>query len=281
MLDFHMHTEFSSDSVATMESMVLSAIQKKIKRLCFTEHVEFDPAPPFEEEFFDPAVYLKEIERLRLIYGTRIQIHMGAEIGFQPHVIPQMDNFADGAKFDFILCSLHSMDKQDFHTKAFSRGRTTKEAFRLYFEGYYECAVANVDYDCLGHFDILKRYMPHDGKKIFTDNFDVIESTFKKVIENGRGIEVNTSGYRYKLGHTLPTRDILTLYKDLGGEIITTGSDAHNPKHVAHHFKETYAMLHDIGFKYVSYFDQRQPKFESLMDVKETGHISLKFNQSV
>ena len=43
----------------------------------------------------------------------------------------------------------------------------------------------------------------------------------------GKGIELNTGGFKYGLGHPNPCEDIIKRYKELGGEIITLGSDAH------------------------------------------------------
>jgi len=260
--DFHLHTNFSSDSDATMEAMVQSGIKKGLKELCFTDHVEFDPASPFEEEFFDPIVYRTEIERLREIYGDQIGIKMGAEIGYQPHVIHRMNQFANHADFDFILCSLHSADKLDFHTLDFFKGKTTEAAFARYFEAYYDCVKSDITFSVLSHFDFLKRYTAYNGEQVFKDNFDIIEATFKKLIEKGKGIEVNTSGFtRYKLEHSLPSADFLRLYKELGGEIITTGSDAHSPQHIAEHFDVACDLLKAVGFHYVTRFEQMNPEF--------------------
>jgi len=261
-----MHSNFSSDSDATMESMIQAGIERGLKGLCLTDHVEFDPAPPYDEELFDPIVYRAEIERLRKIYGDKIDIRMGAEIGYQPHVIEQMNQFSTTVEFDFILCSLHSIDKLDFHTLAFFENKTSDEAFESYFKAYYECAKNDtIIYNVLSHYDFLKRYTTYDGEQIFKDNFDIINATFKQLIERGKGIEVNTSGFtRYKLEHSLPSVDILKLYKELGGEMITIGSDAHSPLHVAEHFDITCDLLKSIGFNYLTRFEKMKPEFIKL-----------------
>ena len=261
MYDFHIHTNFSSDSKVAMESMVMAGIDKGLKELCFTDHVEFGSIPPFEKKAFDVGVYACEIERLREKYGKQISIKMGAEIGYQTHVVDKMSAFTRSADFDFILCSLHAVDEVKVHNKALLKGRTTEAVFAKYFEAYYDCVKDDVIFNVLGHFDLLKRYTPYKGEKVFKDNFDVIEATFKHLIENGKGIEVNTSGFRFKLGHTLPTTDFLKLYKNLGGEIITIGSDAHSPGYVADKFDYTYDLLKSVGFDYITRFEKMKPKF--------------------
>lgn len=266
MYDFHMHSNFSFDSETAMESMVRVGIEKGLKTLCFTDHIEFAPAPPYKPWIFNVKQYEAEIQRLRLQYGNHIEIRMGAEIGYHLGYINEINEFIDGAPFDFILCSLHDIDGQDFHNKIFTQDKSTEEAFAQYFKAYYTCAVSEINFSCLAHFDFLKRYTTYDGDKIFKDNYDVIEATFKHIIQKGKGIEVNTSGYRYNLGHTLPTVDLLTLYKSLGGEIITTGSDSHRPADVAADFDSTYDLLRQVGFNYVTRFEKMKPHFIKLLD---------------
>ena len=264
LYDFHMHSDFSFDSDATMESMVKSGIDKGLKELCFTDHIEFAPAPPFERWVVDVNAYHAEISRLQQLYGDKISLKMGAEIGYHPSQIKTANDYIESADFDFILCSLHDINNEDFHHKIFTANKTPKVAFQMYFEEYEKCAKSGINYNCLSHYDFLKRYMQCNYDETFTDNYDTIKSTFKFLIENGKGIEVNTSGYRYGLGHSLPTAEFLRLYRELGGEIITTGSDSHAPKDVAAEFKNTYNLLREIGFKYITRFDKMKPEFISL-----------------
>jgi len=90
---------------------------------------------------------------------------------------------------------------------------------------------------------------------------DIIEAILKQVIYDGKGIEINTSCYRYNLPDLTPSRNIINMYKDLGGEIITTGSDSHNPTQIAYKFDYIYSYLKNSGFNYVCKFDQMKPEF--------------------
>jgi len=260
MHDFHMHTNFSIDSKATMEEMVQSGVKKGLEGLCFTDHIEFD-SPLVGDELYDPVEYAAEIARLKAIYGEQIDIKMGTELGWQPHVVDKMNAYVAKGDFDFVLCSLHTVDFKDLHTNEFSKGKTSAQAYARYFEAYYECVNDRFEFDVLSHYDLLKRHASFDTDQVFKDNYEIAKATFKRLIEDGRGIEINTSGFRYNINSGLPSADFLKLYKELGGEIITTGSDAHTPKDVASHFEYAYDLLRSIGFKYVTHFENRSPKF--------------------
>ena len=116
-------------------------------------------------------------------------------------------------------------------------------------------------FDCLAHLDYPKRYMAlHHLRVKPSDYIDIIEEILKTVIKNGKGIEVNCSGIRHRVSEPLPNLEILKLYKSLGGEIITVGSDAHRIEHVAENIKEAYEILEAAGFDYITVFDKRIPK---------------------
>ena len=93
---------------------------------------------------------------------------------------------------------------------------------------------------------------------------DIIETILKKLIDKGKGIEINTAGLRYGMGAPNPDLPVLKLYHDLGGEIITVGSDAHKPEDVAVYHKQAYQNLNEAGFRYYTIFKNRKPQFINL-----------------
>ena len=119
-------------------------------------------------------------------------------------------------------------------------------------------------YSILGHIDLVKRYKTLDVERNF---HDILEEIFRVIIPKGKGIEVNTSGFAYGLGSAMPSKDILQLYKDCGGEIITIGSDAHKAEHVAHEFPKTLQLLQEIGFEYIATFEAQKPIFHSIDNI--------------
>src|SRR5699024_7925101 len=133
-------------------------------------------------------------------------------------------------QLDFMICSIHTANKQGLHSGDFFAGRTIDEAYQLYYEELLYC-VKNFDqFNILGHIDLVKRYTKGESD----DNFhELLREIFNVIIPRGQGIELNTSGVRYGLTSGMPSADILKLYKECGGEVLTLGSDSHEAKHVA------------------------------------------------
>ena len=121
------------------------------------------------------------------------------------------------------------------------------------------------DFDVLGHIDYVVRYgketAEHYSYRKYADEIDAI---LKKVLDMGKGIELNTGGYKYGLGFCNPHPDIIRRYRELGGEIITVGADAHCPEHIAYDFAKAKAVLEECGFRYYTVFEERKPVFRKI-----------------
>lgn len=261
MFDVHMHSDFSADCQVSTEDMVIGAIQKGLKEICFTEHIDYeypDESIVFE---FDLTKYDKEIKRLQNQYANQILIRKGVEIGVQPHILHKYEQLMDAETFDFVICSMHTTDKQSLHYKEIFQGRTVEEAFELYYSEYLHCIRNFKQYNVLGHVDLIKRYTDTPSKDLF---HDALTEIFNEVISNGKGIELNTSGVRYGLPHALPSEDVLALYKQCGGEIITLGSDAHRVSELAYQFQDSLKLLQSSGFDYITTFHKQQPTFHKI-----------------
>lgn len=261
VIDFHMHSTFSEDCDTPMEDTIVSAIQKGFKEICFTEHLDYDyPDPEFTFDLDLPA-YEKQIRSLQAKYQDKIKIRKGIEVGVQPHVLEDYEKVLTEETFDFIICSLHVSDKKDLHNGDFFKGRTIEVAHEYFYQDLLYCVKNFKSYSILGHLDLVKRYKTLDVNRDF---HEIIREIFKVIIPEGKGIEINTSGYRYGLTHHLPSPDILKLYYDMGGEIITLGSDSHVASTVGRHFDECIALLKEIGFNYISSFEAQKPIFHKI-----------------
>lgn len=257
--DYHVHTNFSSDSSMDMELCVQNAIQKNIGELCFTDHVDIDY--PGEDVFdFNYEKYTRSIDYCRKKYYGKIKINRGIELGLQAHIIERNVEFLKNKEFDFIIGSLHAANRKELYGGDFYRGKDKQKAYAEYFEYLYRNINLFNDFDVLGHLDIVKRYGDYEDNSLsYKDYKEYIDQILKKIISLGKGIEVNTSGKRYSLDSNHPSEEILMAYRNLGGEIITTGSDSHRYEHLAYGFDETYELLRHCGFKYVTIFRNRKP----------------------
>lgn len=261
MFDYHMHSHFSADCSVSMEEMVVGAIQKGLTEICFTEHIDYeypDETIVFE---FDLKEYDALLKQLQQKYEGQITLKKGIEIGVQPHLLHRYEQLIEGEDFDFTICSMHTTDKKSLHYKEIFTGRTIEEAYQLYYDELLYCVKNFKHFNVLGHVDLVKRYSATQP----TDHFhESLTAIFNEIIPAGKGIELNTSGVRYGLPHAMPSDDVLKLYKQCGGEIITLGSDAHRVSELAFQFGESLELLQSIGFKHIATFDKGQPTFHPI-----------------
>ncbi len=250
-----------------MEAMIESAIAKGLERICITEH--YDPDYVYVEKdkegMFDldlPA-YRAEYERIAPLYKDRIRVCFGMELGIQAQIAPKLKEIALSYPFDFIIASSHLCHRKDVFFPYFFEGRSVKESMTEYFESILENVNAYDDFDVYGHLDYAIRYAPEEDKKNYRyrDYADLLDTILQKIIEGGHGIEINTGGLRRGLASVNPAEEIVKRYRELGGEIITAASDAHEPSIVADHFNVTEAVLRRCGFRYYTVFSGRKPEF--------------------
>jgi histidinol-phosphatase (PHP family) len=264
MYDYHSHTFYSDDSSASMKDMVESAWEKGLKELAITDHYDPDypdPQYPFE---LDMDSYYKDLCKFQELYQDKIKIIKGVEIGIQHgDTLEKCSKFATSYDHDFVLGSFHCAEGQELYSNAFFENRSVKDAYISFYTYMYDCLKQYKDYDVLGHFNIIDRYADHIAKPGVY--MDIVEAILKLIIYDGKGIEINTSSFRYGMGErTTPSKEILQLYKDLGGTIITAGSDAHKPDDIKYRLDEAYYMIESAGFRYFTTFHQRIPNFIKL-----------------
>ena len=258
--DYHMHSTFSDDSQAPMEDMVLRALALGLDEICFTEHVDYGVKTDTNCNY--PA-YFNERERLQAKYQGRITIRRGIEFGVQLETIPQYETDAQSGGFDFILLSNHQIGNQEFWNQEFQAGKSQEEVHTAYYRAIFNIMGRFRHYSVLAHLDMMKRYDslgPYPDRKVLP----LIKKILRRAIGEGKGIEVNTSSFRYGLPDLTPSREILELYHQLGGRILTIGSDAHAPDQLGDHIPEVQAVLKDIGFREFCTFEQMQPIFHPL-----------------
>ncbi len=252
-----------------MEEMILSGIQKGLTTMCFTEHMDME-FPDSEEQpgsIFEVNTdsYLYELIQMKEKYADKIRILFGIELGLQPEVFRKNAVYSKSFDFDFIIGSSHICHQKDPYYPAFYEGRTEKEAYREYFESILENVKKFSNFDVYGHLDYVVRYGPNKDKEYsYAAYSDILDEILKALIDKEKGIEINTGGVVKGLRELHPCTDIVRRYKELGGEIITIGSDAHTPTSIAAHFDRAKAVLTECGFQYYTIFEKRSPEFHKI-----------------
>ena len=273
--DYHVHTYYSDDSVHPMEEVIKDGIRKGLTEICFTDHVDYgikidwDWGQEIEYRHGEPLAnvdypkYYEEYLQLKEKYKDQITLKLGLEFGIQMHTIPLFEKLFARYPFDFIILSVHQVEDKEFWTQDFQAGRTQQEYNERYYQELLDLTKNFHNCSVLGHMDLIVRY-DQQGVYPFEKIKPMIEQILKQVIADGKGIEVNTSHVRYKLSDTTPSQDILKLYKELGGKIITIGSDSHKEEHLGAYIDEAKAMLKDLGFTHYCTFEQMQPIYHEL-----------------
>ena len=267
--DCHMHTEFSSDSETPVRSMIEGAIKKGLREICLTDHYDKDyPRVPDIEGIpfvFDPEEYCRTLAGLKEEYSGRITVRTGIEIGLQPHLGGFYRELTEKYPFDFVIGSVHLVHGLDPYYGALFEGRTDEEAYAETFRETLADLEAIDGFDVLGHIDYVVRYGKEKAAHYSYHRFaDEIDEILKKVIEMGKGIELNTGGFKYGLGFSNPHPDIIKRYRELGGEIITLGSDAHRTGGVGCAIREGQELLRSCGFRRFCTFEQGKPIWHDL-----------------
>lgn len=298
--DYHVHTEYSDDSFYPMEKVVKDAIAMGIEEICFTDHVDYgiktDPEylneriraeyernavqmPAGDDPCWRDPVwltdrketllnvdyprYVEEIRRLQEKYQGKIVIKMGLEFGIQTHTIWKYEKLFRRFPFDFILLSIHQVEDKEFWTQEFQAGRSQEEYHARYYQEMYDVVTRFHDYSVLAHMDLITRY-DKNGAYPFEKIEPYVRSILEQVIQDGKGIEVNTSSFYYGLKDLTPSRHILKLYRELGGTIVTVGSDSHKEVQLGAHIPEIYQELKQMGFGYVCTYEKMQPVYHEL-----------------
>lgn len=269
LVDFHLHTIFSSDSKASPAEIVERAIQLGMKQICITDHNDFDYPLEEGQVVFDLALdkYFPTLIELQERYSSQLRINLGIEQGLTTVNPERIDNYAASYNdiIDFIIGSSHLVYGIDPYYREYWDNLTVNQGVERYLTSIIENIDCCNNYDVYGHIDYIVRYIPRElGTYDYRTHLDMYETIFKKLINAGKGIEINTAGFKYGLNQPHPRFELLKQYRELGGEIITIGSDAHAPQHVGVSFDKVPGILEAAGFKYYTIFNKRKPEFIKL-----------------
>ena len=278
LYDYHVHSNYSSDGSNTIKEVCESAVKSDLNEIAVTDH--FEPTRLNQDyQHYKPKTIFKDILEARKIYGDRIKIKHGVELG-QPHLYPKYSEILlKENPYDFVLASVHKMNNDvDFGELNYHNIDVPSYCIK-YLSELKHLAEWN-KFDCVGHLDLVKRYGSLYRIKInLMDYKEELEEIFKILIENGKGIEINTSGLRQAAKSCLPDLNIVRFYRQLGGEIITVGSDSHYAKDVGKGINEGIEIAKNAGFEYMTVFSQRKPEFIKI-DPNKDNFILDKINMT-
>ena len=255
MYDYHMHSRVSFDAKDSGLDMALAAAARGLKEICFTDHIDYTPEL---DMVFDTAVYNAEYNGLEV---PGLLIRRGIEFGLTPDNPDQLKQDLRRRHFDFVIGSVHLVDGVDVYMEPYWQGKSYDEAIRRYLETTLECVRVHEDYDVLGHLTYIAKCGANPRKELlrYSDHKAIMDEIMLELVRRGKGMELNTSGID-RCGGPLPTLDYFQRFYELGGRIVTVGSDSHDVARAGQYTHEMVAELKKI-FGYVCTFEGRRPIF--------------------
>ena len=258
--DYHIHSNHSPDCKVPIDELCQTAVTKGFQEIVITDHFEFyttgHPVGLFTPKYI--AKIMDEIEEAQKKYEGQLIIRKGIEFG-QPTVNPESaKEILAQFPFDYVIGSVHKVGNLSLSNVAYN-AHNIEDICLNYFDMLYELADQG-DFDCLGHIDMIRLYAAKQGTPL-----DILEyeeqliPILRRVIERGKGIEINTIGFRQELSTTLPDINVLKLYRELGGQILTIGSDAHRAADIGSGWSESAILAKLAGFDYVTLYQNRRP----------------------
>ena len=269
LTDYHVHTDISEDCHTSMAEMIEAEAAAGVRVLCITNHCD-----PFHWQDGSPKPRCRviagetaaQLAALRERQALPIEVRLGLELGEGHRDSALTAELAADPALDFVLGSLHLLPGYgDLYVQHYTSLAQCDMLFDLYLDELQQ--IAELDfYDVLAHLGYGRRYMCRagiDAAMTLARFGDRIERLLRTVVAKGKGLELNCSGIREGVG-PFPSEEILRLYRALGGEIVTVGSDAHRPEHAAKGVPEGCEVLRRCGFDYVTVFRQRKPEWIKL-----------------
>lgn len=271
MKDSHVHTNISHDGISTINEYIAHAKNIGVDEITFTEHYDDYTDIKTNLKILNVLHYYQEYNYTKRI-DRNFKTNFGIEFGLQPNerTRKKLEDLIRFYPLDFVIGSSHITCKKDIaKDNSFFDGLSRQEAYLKYFNEVLENIKLYNEFDVYGHLDYIVRYGNYDLKRIdYKEFMDILDEILINLIKKDKGIEINTSGIRYGLKSVHPNFEILKRYKELGGKIITIGSDAHKTSDLASHFSLAYNLLEEAGFDSVATYHNRIPEFTKIKKLK-------------
>jgi histidinol-phosphatase (PHP family) len=243
--------------------MVQRALSLGLKGYAVTEHYDPDYRNPRYDCAIDFPAYHDGFAAVSKRHGSSILLAKGIELGLQTGgAIDKCRAALADFPYDFVLASIHCAEGMDISIPAYFEGRSAEEAYRGFYGSTLKCVEEFKDYDVIAHLNVIDRYageIPCDDAYM-----DIVRKILSRAVDDGKGVEINTSDERYGMSRSIPTLEMLRLYVGLGGETVTTGSDAHRPEDVGRGLARAMEMARAAGLRYIATFKDRNVKYEKI-----------------
>lgn len=251
-LDAHLHTNLSHDADVPIDAYCALALERGIPAIAITDHVDFDPRAP-DHAFASFAAREHQVRDAAARWADRgLHVRFGIEVTYESHYEPEIREHLARHPYDFAIGSVHVMAYSpyiDDRVAAWVAGRTFDEVVAPYF-AEVAAAIRSELFDTIGHLDYVKKYVAgHVPPAAFAARPDVYEPLLRALVETGTGLEVNASGLRQAPGETYPAPWAVARFRELGGTVVTAGSDAHRASHFAYGLARAYATAAAAGFE--------------------------------
>lgn len=262
LTDYHCHSILSPDGYVPLAEMARAAVDAGLSEVCLTDHCDLLDSDANRVHTYDWRPALEQFQATLPQFEGRLKLRLGIEFGMG-HLDPaESEAILDQPELDFVIGSVHNLCEEkggtDFYYVEYNSRADCDRALDDYFDSL-DKLVRTDYYDVLGHIIYPLRYM--HGLGSMEPYYGRIHELLRAAARMGRGMEINT--YR---GNTLGEwRPVLERWKDVGGEIVTVGSDAHQPQHIGLGVREAYELLRDTGFRYVAVYEKRKPRMIPLL----------------
>lgn len=265
LFDSHVHSDNSPDGNHSVTFLAERAIEAGLMGVAVTDHCEVDQ---YQEDNFELRILQSvfETKKAQLLFGGRVNLSAGLELG-QPVRDPIIARrVLELQSLDFVLASVHAVKEKDFFYLDYTKMPQEEQTVLIedYLQEIYDTVLWG-GFDVLAHLSYPLRYMIRDGVDYdFNQHKKIIDAILKALIREGKGLELNTSGYYRSHGRPSPERPVLERYRELGGRIVTMGSDAHRAEHMGGGIQEGMQLLLDCGFREFAFYKKRAPRMLEL-----------------
>ncbi len=255
-LDAHLHTDLSPDADVPLDAYAALAREQGVAELAITDHIDFvagDPAHRYAD--YDRRV--RAVREAAERWAGEPVIRLGLEATYERGAEDEIRRYLASHAYDYVIGSVHISRRTPFRdpqtAAAWCAGKTHRQATAFYWDEV-ERAIRSGLFDTIGHLDFVKRYtQPHLGPFEYESHADIYDRLLRALLETGTALEVNASGLRQEPHEPYPSPAVVARYRELGGERVVAGSDAHRVEHFAFGLADVYRSIGRAGFRALSF----------------------------